>query len=190
MAYTTGSEVKLDIVTALTAGDIDADVIPVAEEAINAYVGRDFYFHTIVEVLDGDGDSRLVLSKYPLISVTSITVNTIPLVVGVDYFTRDNALALYHGGLRYGRGNVEVTYTYGYATVPLTVARACRLLSQNYIIESQRENYEKAIDDDLAEVSYMGYSRPPTLVVTKDSTGDDAVDRLLNPYRISCMGAV
>lgn len=190
MAYTTGAEVKPDIATALTAADIDADIIPVAEEAINAYVGHDFYSHTVVEIFDGDRDSMLVLSKYPLISVTSTTVNTTPLAVGIDYFVRDNTLVLYRGFLRHGRGNVAVTYVYGYSTVPKPVARACRLLSQNYIIESQRENYDKAVDDSLAEVSYMGYSRSPTLAVAKDSTGDDAVDRLLEPYRISCMGAV
>lgn len=191
MAYTTGAEVKAEITTALTAGEIDTNIIPEAEAAINAYVGRDFYPHASggSETFDGDRDIELVLSEYPLISVHSITVDSVALLPA-DYLVRGNAITLRYGRFRKGRLNVEVIYSYGYATVPLPVSRACRLLSMNYIIESQRENYEKAVDDDLAEVSYDGYSKPPTLVVQKDSTGDEAVDRLLNPYRVPLVGAI
>ena len=189
MAYTTGSEVSADIATPLADADIDTNIIPEAEAAINAYVGRDFYVHTATENFGGDGGYEIVLSKYPLISIVSFTIGTTP-VNSADYLIRGNVITLITGRFHRGRLNVEVTYAYGYATVPLSVSRACRLLAINYIIESQRENYEKAVDDDLAEVSYDGYSKPPTLVVQKDSTGDEAVDRLLEPYRLRLVGAV
>ena len=184
MAYTTGAEVKADITTALTPSEIEATIIPEAEAVINAYVCRNFNVNLATEVIDGAYDIEILLSRYPLIAVSSIVVGEVTLNSTDDYITRGNVITLRHGSLRPGRANVVITYTYGFATVPLPVQRACRLLAQNYIIESQRENYEKGVDDDMAELSYYGYAKSNTLAVLKDSTGDDAVDRLLQPYRL------
>jgi hypothetical protein len=226
VAYTTGSEVKAQVITALTPGEIDALVIPEAESSIDSYTCCDFNYHPgEVEILDADDDNYVWLNGYPLISVESVKVHG-DVIDPTRYIVRYNCVVLKYGSFRrsymggwsstlnssyyntdewgssgqFGRlgfvrgvGIIEVDYTYGYTAVPPIVSRACRILAINNIIESQRENYEKAVDDQLAEVSYQGYERPVSRLnpaLLKDTTGDSAVDAMLEPFRVPILGAI
>lgn len=79
---------------------------------------------TITETYDGTGTPNLVLRTFPVTAVSAVSIAGVALTptawtfddMGIhlvtDYFDRD-------------RGNVVVTYTAGYATVPSSLEQAC-----------------------------------------------------------------
>lgn len=97
------------------------------------------------ESYDGTGTSQLSLRHYPIISVASLLINTAPISASPDgvqtgFVFDAYALSLigsaqplqaspgYYGPpgtfIR-GRNNITVTYTAGYAAVPLDLTEAC-----------------------------------------------------------------
>lgn len=99
---------------------------------LEAYIGHGIKSRTITEYYDGDGTNKLVLNKWPLISVTSIHVDS-ERVFGSDYLmdTDDYYVDTEHGivevfqetgsgpvSFECGVKNVKVVYVAGYATIP------------------------------------------------------------------------
>lgn len=187
MAYTTGDEVKLEVETPLEAAEIEATFIPEAEAVIDAVCGHDFNLHEDqVEVFNGDGETVLLLTNTPVVSVSQVSVSG-SVVPSTSYVVKGAKITLKVGTFTKGVGNVEVTYDHGYATVPSPIARACRLLAANYILQRQQVDYEKQVDAELATVNFAGYTAAKADGLT---TGDDAIDALLRPYMKPKVGAV
>lgn len=109
------------------------------EEALERACGVAFYPRTVLnERVDGNGTTQILLS-WPLVSsVTAASVSGTPLTAA-----ELAALVVYQDGRVYhpgswvsGRGNVLVSYTHGYATVPGRVKRAALLLTRRFLIDS------------------------------------------------------
>lgn len=91
-------------------------------------------------VLDGRGGNIVVLPYSPVQSVALVKVDTTVYLPGtpggmdVGYFCDARGLLRLRGGLfSRGTGNVQITYTSGYATVPPAIERACvRIVGWRY----------------------------------------------------------
>jgi hypothetical protein len=139
-------------VTAAWAGFADlaanerAALIAAASTAVEDHCGRTFASAATTESLDGPGLSRVWLSRRPVVSILSVTVNGETL--GADDYDFDPATGeLYRGdgrtdprhvqGFPRGRRNVTVVYTAGYATVPAPVKRATILVAKTLADQTQ-----------------------------------------------------
>lgn len=97
--------------------------IKAASAWIRSYLNRDVTSSSYTETLDGTGTATLMVGEYPITAVASVTVGGLA-VTGV--VGRQATLARTDGGtFPAGIGNVVVTYTAGYATVPEDIAQAC-----------------------------------------------------------------
>lgn len=108
------------------------------QDALENACGVAFTPRTVTEVFDGSGTTSLLL-KWPRVTAVSAAS------VGGTALTASELTALktYADGRVYnsnrwatGYGNVSITYTHGYATVPGRVKRAALLLTRRFLIDS------------------------------------------------------
>jgi hypothetical protein len=129
-------------VTAQWAGFADlsnlaqAALIEAASEAVESYCRRTFASSTVTESVDGTGKPRLWLSRRPVSSVGTVTVNgtAIDNTSGDAWTLQGNRGELLRGAgyldprhaMAWPKGysNVVVTYVGGYATIPGPVKQA------------------------------------------------------------------
>jgi hypothetical protein len=85
------------------------------------------------EVRNGNGGTRLMLKNFPVTAVASLAVNGLPVTVrpalsaggGPGYLFDEISVMVSGWCFPFGYGNVEVSYTAGYATVPADIEQAC-----------------------------------------------------------------
>lgn len=108
-------------------------IIDAASSYIAVWCSREFGAVTETIVVDGNGRQKLFCPKTPIISMSSLVVNgsVIPPRGGYSpnafgYAHTDNMILLV-GPYSFAEGwqNVEITLTYGYASVPSDLERAC-----------------------------------------------------------------
>ena len=109
---------------------------------IENYINRDIVSLTYNVVIDGTGSRTMVLSDYPVTAVTSVTIDgdVIPpgsVTTSGFYFNADKVI-LNGYYFNKGYGNVAITYTAGYATVPYDLQQACIGLVQFWLNDRQR----------------------------------------------------
>jgi hypothetical protein len=117
----------------LTSQDDDvllARLITAASGFIESYINRTLGVHSVSEVRDGLGGRRMVLSDYPIVSVTTLAVNGVAIPAAADVVSNGyrvvGIMVLLTGYIfSKGLGNVEVTYSSGYATTPPEIEQAC-----------------------------------------------------------------
>lgn len=134
MAIITLAEAKTHIGITGTSEDTSLQQIV---DAVNVFVGtychRTFESATYTEELyDGSGGPELVLKNYPIITITEILVDTEEVDERTDvgeegYYIKNanNGILYNNAGWSRGRGNIQITYTAGYATVPNDLKYAC-----------------------------------------------------------------
>lgn len=151
-------------------------MIDAASATIEVYCSRKFEVQTSTEIHDGNGNRKMTLDHFPIISVASVSVNGQPIparqsVTGNGFTYDDITVRL--TGYRFDTGldNVEVTYTAGLAEVPADVDMACcELVSLRY----------KTLDRlGVSSKSLAGES-------ISFNTGDfsDPVKRVLEQYKV------
>lgn len=103
-------------------GELLAAIGASVQEAIEARTGRRFEAQDYTETYDGNGRRTLFLRWDPVISVTSVSVDS---DAWTDWVARDGAVTLKYGSVfPEGVGNVEVVYRAGYATPPDALVQA------------------------------------------------------------------
>jgi hypothetical protein len=118
-----------------------------ASDFIQKYCARDFTTTgPYDEWYDGSGNDALFLRNFPVVSVTSVSINgvavppsTSPTVPG--WFAGPYQVFYRLGIFCKGRMNVEVNYSGGYASVPAAIAQAC--IDMVAIKYKRRLNLEK-----------------------------------------------
>lgn len=148
--FCTLSDVKawLNVVPGNTANDaVLTRLITAASQAIKTWTSRPLLQATYTETYNGTGINRLTLRNFPVTAVSSLTVDglTIPPAsspVSFGYLFDEYGIYLVGGdsysgtvpqtpniwaGSYFPRDsqNIVVTYTAGYATVPVDVTQAC-----------------------------------------------------------------
>lgn len=143
------SDVKAWANIQTTANDaVLTRLITAASQAIKTWLARPLLQDTYTQKYDGTGINRLTLRNFPITAVSSLAVDglTVPPApapnVGFGYMFDEFGLYLVGGdnhwstvpqtpniwaGSYFPRGsqNVTVTYTAGYASVPVDVTQAC-----------------------------------------------------------------
>jgi len=100
---------------------------------------------TISEVQDGNGTQITYPRKWPLISVSSLTINDDAMTEDTDFVlyptAKEGALIAIKqgaGSMFYvGQRNIEFTYTYGYATTPRLARTLCAQIAALKMLTSQ-----------------------------------------------------
>ena len=146
------------------------------------------------EQYDGSGTAELVLRQYPLISVEGVWVEGDELDESTDNTDQDGWYIYKEetGILRHrlywdrARGNIEVSYTAGYETVPSDLKHCCLLISSYFRNMGNRQgirseslgSYAYSLANDMAS---MGGDLTIPDVVVKN---------ILNRYRMRYIGGV
>lgn len=128
---------SLEPILGLTPGNTDeallAQLITAASGFIASWCGCGFVSQSYSETRDGSGGRRMPFGYTPVSAVTGLAIDGIAVAPGDAnatpgyYFT---PTMLYLNGFVFARGlgNVALSYTAGYATVPAEVAEACNEL--------------------------------------------------------------
>ncbi len=175
------------------------EVINRAEQLIENVTQDYFYAKAFVIYQNGNGKDRLFLGLIPdVLSVTEIKLSGVELTsswwtydinsvyLDPEAVTSDSGdMAELHLRLKYeralfpeGMGNIKVTGTYGWSSVPVAVKRAAILLCK---AENDPTLYP-AYKGSLKSEKLGDYSYTLADIDTKESTGIDEVDRLLKNY--------
>lgn len=106
-----------------------ARLITAASTFIQSYCDRNFSSVTRTDVRDGTGGTKLVLSAEPVSAVSALAIDGLPIPVSTGYGVDGYYFNAYYIGLRnytftQDEGNVSVTYTAGYATIPEDLRQA------------------------------------------------------------------
>ncbi len=106
---------------------------------MQSWLNRQLNPATYSDVNDGTGGQRMMLTNYPVTAVTSLTVDGIPVPASSSPtspgYTFDQYGVTLRGGYYFGSGlqSVSVTYTAGYASMPVEIEQACiELVSLRY----------------------------------------------------------
>lgn len=92
---------------------------------IRSWVNRDLTTASYVDYCNGTGSNMIMFPNYPVTAVSSVTIdNTV--VTSTDYMFDETRLILKNGRtFTYGRNNVVLSYTAGFATVPYEIEQIC-----------------------------------------------------------------
>jgi hypothetical protein len=102
------------------------------DSLVKKYLGREIESASSTEIHDEFRDT-LILKKFPVIALTSITINGAVLTVTEDYvFDASTGIVYNMSGWRTARRGVVVVYTHGYFTVPSDIKLACLELCKFY----------------------------------------------------------
>lgn len=183
MAYATAAQVKAYSALAAIAAKSDSDLttkyIPRAERLINAYTRQNFNLSASGAILvDGSGSERQPLTqravtvsqlRFLIVSDGGATIDS-SLVV-TDFFKNqgwwliagDDQINLRNrigknwpsDGLVFPRGkqNIEITGTFGYATVPAEVTDATCLIAE-MLIAGEADAHDDVIKEKIGDYSY------------------------------------
>ena len=150
-------------------------LISAYSEFARSYCNRDFTLRTYSRRLDGLNTRRQMVSQVPIGSVTSVTVDTQTIAAQIAfgqpgyYF---DSISVMLEGYRFTRGigNVAITWTGGYATIPADVAQAVNeMVGLRYKLR------------DKMEWSSKGLAGETVSLITKDMPS--ASKRILDQYK-------
>jgi hypothetical protein len=165
--------------------DLIAQLITAASCAISAYCGRgQFPATNYTDTYDGAGKTWMLLRQWPVLSVSAIALTdwggaTTTITEASDFKleapipaggAQRLTLIAPHLYFPRGRGNVQITYEAGYATIPPEVAQAC--------IEAVGEAYQRRNRIGQTSVSAQGQ----TTVAFSQSDLNAAAKAMLQPY--------
>ena len=152
-----------------------ARLITAASAFIETWCDRQFAAQTYTEVRDGTGAVRMAFAQTPVTAVTSVAIDghAIPPGDAVStpgyYFTAAMLMLNGHAFAR-GYGNVQLSYTAGFAATPADIEQAC--------IELAAMRYRELGRIGVASKSVAGES---TSFVIKDMP--PSVATILAPWR-------
>ena len=97
---------------------------------IQSWLSRTIPDMPYTDTLDGQGGARLSLGNYPVLAVSSVVVDgqTIPASTGLTvpgWFLANDAVVLRTYRFTRDLGNVVISYTAGFTTVPPDLEQAC-----------------------------------------------------------------
>jgi hypothetical protein len=99
-----------------------ARLITAVSTFAQSWMNRNIAVASYVEKRSGHGGQVMVTSDYPVLSVTSVTVNGLP----VTGYTNDEVAVYMDSGKAFARGknNVVLSYSAGYAVIPTDLEQA------------------------------------------------------------------
>lgn len=165
--YTT--KAKVAALSGVTESDVQQDWLDWADDEIETATGESF-FAAVSEVLkiDGPGGNTLMLPKYPILTITKIECDGVEWTGAniTDSFAiyEEEGMIKVREGINYdnvdldevfakGTQNIEITGTFGYASVPKLVEELASLI----VIRIMREK-GVGMTDEITEERIGDYS--------------------------------
>lgn len=169
---TTVANLKAWLNLASTNTDVDAQIqrlVTAVSVGIQNWLNRDLKAVARTEAYDGTGSDLLLLRQVPVVSVARVLVDGQELPAAAYRFTPISLVRL-GGWWPNGWGNVVITYTAGYDTIPGDVEQACLELAALRWKERDRIG-----------LASKGFGQETTTFITKDMP--DSVRTALLDYR-------
>jgi hypothetical protein len=158
------------------------DLIAIATETIQNYTGRTFSLESITEKLPGTNTAKLILSKFPIVSITSITDQS-GLIAATGYEISDNLAGTVYrkndifpfkgqntGILGFinekeSENSITILYQAGYTTIPLDVEMAAiSYIRTLYLGRSKDTNIASESVSGVYSVTYGSGALPSDVV--------------------------
>jgi hypothetical protein len=144
-------------------------LVTAASQFIQTWLNRQLLQATYTEVRDGTGGQRLVFMNYPVTSVASLTVGRLTVnpvsnpasgtYPNAGYLFTPTEIRLNDLYFERGFGNVQVTYTAGYATVPPDVQQAAtELVALRYRERDRIGHQSKAVGGETVSFTILDMS--------------------------------
>lgn len=160
--YTTLDDVRkyLGLATTFTTDDdFIGTLITSVSAQIESYCDRILAEHTVTEYLDGDGKSVIILSEYPINSITTIhddvdrAYTSSTLIASTDYSYDDNGIVKLDGiTTSIGINNIKIIYSAGYKVLPADLAMAVKkLVAYEYLLAKAGANSMKSENSEQLE---------------------------------------
>lgn len=206
MAITVSSAAESEALTTLTTirSELGLDVeseqdalidqyILEASRAIENYCRAKFAKQTITETLSSPGGKYMQLSRIPVVSITSITLEGVA-VDAADYvlIEPESGIVFAEDGWTrtYGAYDYSVQYVYGYVlpsfssgtiNLPPDIELACRMLVKNVWFARSRDGAIRR--EQVEQVYEVEYKSPTILATNVNSMFTQEILALLAPYR-------
>jgi len=154
---------------------ISDTIIPRASNIVDSYCGHDFESHSVVEKYDGTGTNVLVLRNAPIISIGYIKKDG-ELIDSSEYYALETIVvgkSIFEKGFQ----NYEISYTYGYSSVPEVIKDVTARIAANmlqYMIMNKM--------GPLIREGEFKLAIPDQAVLTSD------LKALLEPFRLKKWG--
>ncbi len=176
MALTTLDNLKGYLgITSTTDDVLLGRMIESASDFVESVTDRTFALTSYNTVLDGIGGTRLLLPNYPIVSVSSLTIDgrSIPAAAssqGSGYLFNSFKLTLCGGQYAFCRGqsNVVVAYQAGYATIPADIEQATiEMISLRYKERDRIGMISKSIGGETVAYSQKDMPASASTVLKK-----------------------
>lgn len=153
--------------TSTTDDALLARLVTAASAAIESYLNRTFEAKDYEGVFDGLGNDRLMPPNYPLLSITSVSVNdeVIPrsLSATAPGWVASSTMIMLRWPYRFEVGvqNVKVSYRAGFESIPTDVAQACiELCALRYEDRKRIGITSKGLAGETISFSQKDFSNP------------------------------
>ena len=118
-------------------------LLTAASYAIESYLSRDIISKSYTKVFDGSGGRAIVPPDFPITAVASVVVDGVSIpaassVTGSGFYFNENMIMLNGYSFNKNWGNVTITYTAGYTTIPPDIVQACVGTVQYWLNDRQR----------------------------------------------------
>jgi len=133
MAWTFCSKEDITLMYPIEESDLEDAYSELVEGLIQEHQGTPYLgSSTLVsdEYHDGDGTDSLAVHKPPIVSVSSLEVNTAALTAS-DYIVKDTTIQLKYQTFPSGRANVKISYYSGQTT---NIPQSVRLAAMTMIV--------------------------------------------------------
>jgi hypothetical protein len=175
--FTTLTNLKqyLPIPTANTNDDaLLSRMISAGSAFIVSFLKRDIVQAEYTDLLNGNGSNRMFMRQYPVTAVSALTIHgrTIPPSpqpgVRPGYWNDNNMLYLQEYCFPLGFGNVSVSYTAGYAIIPLDLEQVCiELVMNKYLRRDRMGQDSKSVGGEVVSFSKVDLSIDHTELLEK-----------------------
>lgn len=148
-------------ITVSTDDALLATLVTAASLAVENYLGRTILSASYVAVMDGNGASLLPLPQYPITAISYVKINGLAQKVTSSFADGGYSFrgrSVYFPGegnvFKCGLGNVEVSYTAGFSTVPTDIDQAvCEVVMTNYKTKDQLGWSSKSLAGETISVN-------------------------------------
>lgn len=184
------------------AAKATTEACEVASRIVDTYTGRTFEGAAVATKIIYDVRSEVIPLPTPFTNVTAVTIDGVAIASSQYDVEEGVGIRLYKATLKDADGfprrvnprrmrvpygaQLEVSATFGYTTVPGPVALAAKMLAARFATSTVND---LVLPVGMDRIVIEGNSQFAGNVPSIASTGDQFVDRLLNPYR-TMAGAV
>jgi hypothetical protein len=172
------SRAELQAVLSSLSDEVADRLIDEASAMIGQYAGRVLHAQDVTEVLRNVCTDRLVLARWPVTAIASVTEGT-TLVEAADYEFDGTLVYRLSNDVRvaWRVAKLTVRYTGGYTPIPADLKRACLDLCVNLnAMEGRDASVRSQSIPDVESISYRDLANGGGLM-------PDHVAKLIDPYR-------